>query len=71
MKIFADLLAALASLAGLVCVGLAIYIPRRYDLSSASAIQVTQVYSEAQYYLLIAIAAFLFAVVLEVARNGD
>jgi hypothetical protein len=34
---------------------------------SASAVQVTQVYSEASFYVLAGIAAFLFAVIMALA----
>ena len=47
------------TVAALYYLGVAIAIPLRYDLAKASAIQATQVYAEATYNGLIALALLL------------
>lgn len=60
-------LAFLAFIAGVISFFQATNIPGGYYLSSASAVQVTQVYSEATFVMLRAIAYILIALFIEVA----
>lgn len=64
MRTVIELTAAVVMLAG---VGMGIYaftLPTRYDTALASALQMTQVYSQATFYGVLAIALFAFAGVL-------
>ncbi len=69
MRIIYGLLTAIIMLAGIYFLFQAITTPTLYNLSSASAPQVTQVYSEATYYALVAAASFLLAILLYLATS--
>lgn len=64
MRTLIELLAGVCWLAGLVLVGIALSTPGKYPLAMASAAQISQVYAEASYYALIAIAAFLSGILM-------
>lgn len=67
MTIFTRLVGALAMLAGIGWMFTAVTYPGSFSLRTASAVQVTQVYSEATYYGVLAIVAFSFAILVELA----
>ncbi len=61
-----SILAALsgpATILGVLLLIFAAFTPSRYSLGFASAVQVSQVYSEAAFYALLGIGALLFAIV--------
>jgi len=60
------LVSAAALIWGAVLLFTAVTEPNNYYLRDASAVQVTQVYSEATYYAVTAAALFLLALLLEV-----
>ena len=62
---------ALALVAGMAFATTGFLYPRGYDLSTASAVQITQVYSEANYYILLSIAAFAMSIAFVTASNGE
>jgi hypothetical protein len=66
MKTVIELIAVLCWLAGLALFVVAFITPNKYAMLSASAIQTTQVYSEALYYAGLSIAALLSGVFLMV-----
>lgn len=70
MKIVYDVIGALALLGGIGLLGLALYTPTKYSLVGASAIQISQVYSEASYYGVMAIAMFALTGILFLATRG-
>jgi hypothetical protein len=61
MRILVVVLGVLAVLIGVVFFALAFLAPHGSNLAGASAVQITQVYSEASYDALMSIAAFAFA----------
>lgn len=71
MKILIHLVAAVALIAGAYFVFQALATPGKYPLSSASAVQATQVYTEAMYYALVATALFLLGILIEVAGIAE
>lgn len=71
MKWVVDGISALAFLVGLGCVGYGALTPILTPLSGASAIQVTQVYSQADHYVLLGIAAFVFGILIVVLDAPD
>ncbi len=70
MKMLFDVIGALALVGGIWFFIKAFMTPSMYSLSTASAIQAQQVYGEATYYGVLAIAAFIFAGVMLLA-TGD
>lgn len=64
---FLQLLAFIALAWGIITFIAALQIPGRYSLYDASAVQATQVYTEAAFIMLQAIALFLFAGVMQLA----
>jgi uncharacterized membrane protein YidH (DUF202 family) len=67
MRTVIELFAAAVMLAG-VALGIYAYaLPSRFDIANASAIQVTQVYSQATLYAVLAVALFVLAGVLTLA----
>lgn len=64
MRTVVELLAVVCWLGGVVLFIIAFITPNKYAMLSASAVQTTQVYSEALYYAGLAIAAFLSGVFL-------
>lgn len=64
-----QLLATIAFVAGLISLFEAINLPGSFRLGSASAVQITQVYSEATYIMLRAIAYMLTAVFIQIALH--
>lgn len=72
MKTVIELIAVLCWLTGLALFVVALITPNKYAMLSASAIQTTQVYSEASYYAGLSIAAFLSGIFLmQAVRNSD
>lgn len=67
---FSQLLLAFALLGGIGFLIQAVTSPSGYNLYSASAPQVTQVYTEAVYYGVVSVAFFLFAILLHLATNA-
>lgn len=64
MRTIVELFAAVVMLAGCAVGVYAFALPTRYDTALASALQVTQVYSQATFYGVLSIALFAFAGVL-------
>lgn len=64
MKVITTIIGTLVLLGGIVLFIAAIITPQKYPLSGASAIQIAQVYSEATFYGVLSIAAFVLAGVL-------
>lgn len=64
MRFIVEIFAAVVMLAGCAVGIYAFTVPNRFPLAEASAIQITQVYSQATFYGVIAIALFAFAAVL-------
>ena len=60
-----QLLSAIALLLGIAYFISAITTPGSYSLRDASAIQISQVYSEALYYAVLCAASFLFGIFLQ------
>jgi hypothetical protein len=71
VKLIFNIIGALVLVGGIAAIGLALWTPHKYYLDGASAIQATQVYSEATYYAVIAVAAFVLAGVLLIATKDD
>ena len=69
MKIIYGLLTAIIMLAGIYFLSQAIATPTLYNLRTASAIQITQVYAEATYQALVSGACFLLAILLYLATS--
>lgn len=67
MRTIAQLLAAVALLGGAALFVLAIQTPGKYLMLAKSAVQVSQVYSEATFYGVMAIAAFAAGILLAVS----
>lgn len=64
-------LSLLAFGGGLVQLGLAILTPRNYVLTSASAVQITQVYSEATYTAALAVGLLMTAAVIQLFLHSE
>ena len=64
LRSIVQILGVLTLLAGVYFFMNALTIPARYTLSAASAVQITQVYSEATYNGIMAVAAFTLAGIL-------
>lgn len=71
MRTVCYFLGAVALVAGMAFAATGYLLPNNYDLVSASALQISQVYSEAQFYILLAIAAFVMSGVFVAAGNGE
>lgn len=69
MRRLFQVLAFFAFAAGIVGFYYAFNYPRGYNLTTASAIQATQVYAEATYYGVLAITALVTTVVLLLAAG--
>lgn len=67
MRIVVEGLGVLAWLGGVVLFVVAFTTPGKYPLAQASAPQVAQVYSEATYYAILAVGAFLAGLFLLVS----
>jgi hypothetical protein len=67
--IIIELLAFILALVGAVSLYNAYAIPQQYSLFNASAIQITQVYSEASHSALFAIGCFVAAAFLELTLS--
>jgi hypothetical protein len=63
----AQLIGIIAFLGGGYCLYLAITTPIKFNLQLASAVQVTQVYSEATYYGVVAGVLFLLAIFVQLS----
>jgi len=62
---YITLLIGLLSIIGGIIFGILSYLePKAYDLTAASAIQITQVYAMAQHYALLGILCMLFAIAI-------
>lgn len=70
-KIFWGLFSAIAFIAGSLTILYAASIPGRYNLYSASAVQISQVYSEATYHALMGIGAILIATFIQLLSHFD
>lgn len=64
MRTVVELFAAVVMLAGVAMGVYAFTLPTRYNTALASALQITQVYSQATFYGVLAIALFALAGVL-------
>lgn len=71
MKWIVDGLCILTMLAGLGLVGYGALMPTLTSLGDASAIQVTQVYAQADHYVLLGIAAFVLGILIVVLDAPD
>lgn len=71
MKLISRLISALGFVAGTYYMVQAILEPQGYALRTASAVQITQVYSTASYYALVSIALFAFALVIELSSMNN
>lgn len=71
MRLVAYFLGAVCVVAGIGLAVLGAITPFRYNTEIASAIQMTQVYAEADHFILLSIAAFTLAVVFAVTGNGE
>lgn len=71
MRLVAYFLGAVCVVAGIGLAVLGVITPFRYSGELLSAIQMTQVYAEADHYVLLSIAAFTLAVVFTVTGNGE
>lgn len=69
MKTVMTIIGALTLCAGILLFIVAFTTPTKYPLTGASAIQISQVYAEATFYAVLAIAAFVFSGVLLYAVN--
>ena len=63
MRIVAYFFGAAALIGGVALAVFGFLIPRRANLGVASAVEITQVYAEAQHYILLGIAAIGVAIV--------
>ncbi len=71
MKLIVDLFAAAAWLGGVILFVIAVTRPNQYgSLGGASAVQVTQVYTEAIFFALLSVAAFACGVFLLLASRA-
>ena len=70
-KVIFSLFSLLAFMAGVLTLFYAAGIPGRYNLYSASAVQATQVYSEATYSVLLALGYLLTAVFIQLLIYFD
>jgi len=64
MKLITTVIGTLVLFGGILMLIMAFITPSKYPTATASAFQITQVYSEATFYGVIAIAAFVLAGVL-------
>ena len=71
MRLLSYFLGAICVLGGIGFTVVGFITPFQYNRELASAIQITQMYSEADHYVLMGIAAFTLAVVFAVAGNGE
>lgn len=69
MKTVMTIIGALTLVAGILLFIMAFTTPTKYPIATASAIQISQVYAEATFYAVLAIAAFVFSGVLLYATN--
>lgn len=69
MKTVMTIIGVLTLVGGILLFIAAFTTPTKYPLSGASAIQISQVYAEATFYAVLAIAAFVFSGVLLYATN--
>lgn len=67
MKVLMDIIGAVALAGGAFLLFRAITYPGGFPLTGASAVQITQVYTEAMYYGILAIGAFMIAAILLIA----
>ena len=61
MRILSTAYTALAFVAGLIALGYAFIYPSGFQLATASAIQIQQVYSQATFYAVLGLGAFASA----------
>lgn len=71
MKVLVEIVGAVVLVAGIAALLKALSTPGGYAMSGASAIQATQVYTEATFYAVVSVAAFVLAGVLLIAANGQ
>ena len=71
MRLVAYFLGAVCVVGGIGFTVVGFITPFQYNTELASAIQMTQVYAEADHYVLLGIAAFTLGVVFTVAGNGE
>lgn len=71
MRIISFLLGALCVVGGIGFALVGFITPFQYNRELASAIQITQVYAEADHYVLLAIAAFALATVFAVTSRDE
>lgn len=64
MKVITTIVGALVLFGGIALFMMAIITPQKYPLTGASALQIAQVYSEATFYGVLSIAAFVLSGVL-------
>lgn len=67
MRVIMDIVGAIVLFAGIFLLFRAVTAPAGFPLSMASAVQITQVYTEAIYYGILAIGAFMLAGILLIA----
>lgn len=70
MKVLVEIVGVLALVGGAFLLFRAVTYPGGFALSTASAVQITQVYSEATYYGVLSVAAFVLAGVLLLAAGS-
>ena len=71
MKAIVEVVGAIVLVGGIIALVKALSTPGSYAINDASAIQISQVYAEATYWAVIAVAAFVLAGVLMLAANGQ
>lgn len=69
--VFWGLVSAFAFILGVITFLYAASVPGRYNLYSASAVQISQVYSEATYHALMGIGAILIALFIQLISHFD
>ena len=71
MKTITTILGALASVGGILLFIVAFITPFRFSLAGASEIQISRVYTQATFFGVLSVAAFVFAGVLLLAANAQ
>ena len=71
MKVFTTILGALVSVGGILLFIVAFLTPFRFSLVGAPEIQISRVYTQAIFFGVLSVAAFMFAGVLLLAANAQ